>query len=232
MSTDSEGYFGSQEPNAATSEYNAQQFLILSVLAGRNHCALVQITAVTNAGELAKVGFVDVQPMVNQLDGQGNATPHGVINGIPYLRMQGGANAIILDPQVGDIGIAVFADRDIQSVKASAAIANPGSMAQGSWSDGLYIGGVLNGVPSQYVQFNAAGIKIFSPTAIHLEAPAIELVAATSITATTPLFQISGNVTIGGTATAAVDVIGGGKSLKSHVHTGVASGASNTGPPA
>lgn len=232
MSTDSEGYFGSQEPNAATSEYNAQQFLILSVLAGRNHCALVQIMAVTNAGELAKVGFVDVQPMVNQLDGQGNAVPHGVINNLPYFRMQGGTDAIIMDPKVGDIGIAVFADRDISSVKASAAVANPGSMAQGAWSDGLYIGGVLNGVPAQYVQFNAAGIKIFSPTKIHLEAPVIEMVATTSITATTPLFHISGNVTIGGTATAVVDVVGGGKSLKTHIHTGVASGASTSGPPA
>jgi phage baseplate assembly protein V len=34
------------------------------------------------------------------------------------------------------------------------------------------------------------------------------------------------------TLTANVDVIGGGKSLKSHVHTGVESGSSDTGPPA
>lgn len=232
MSADSEGHFGTQEVNAGTSEFNAQQFLILSILAGRNHCALVQIKAVTSSGALAVAGTVDVQPMVNQLDGQGNATPHGVINALPYFRMQGGADAFIMDPKVGDIGIAVFADRDTSSVKASGAVANPGSMAQGAWSDGFYFGGLLNGVPTQYVQFSAAGISIVSPTKIHLEAPVIEMVAGTSITATTPLFHVSGDVTIGGTATAAVDVIGGGKSLKTHIHTGVQSGNSTSGPPA
>jgi phage baseplate assembly protein V len=42
---------------------------------------------------------------------------------------------------------------------------------------------------------------------------------------------INGNVEISGTATATEDVIGGGKSLKNHVHTGVQAGGANSGPP-
>ena len=44
------------------------------------------------------------QPLVNMLDGAGDATEHGTIFGLHYTRLQGGANAIILDPQVDDIG--------------------------------------------------------------------------------------------------------------------------------
>jgi phage gp45-like len=42
---------------------------------------------------------------------------------------------------------------------------------------------------------------------------------------------IAGNVTVNGTLTATTDVIGGGKSLKSHIHGGVQPGGGNTGAP-
>jgi hypothetical protein len=38
---------------------------------------------------------------------------------VPYFRVQGGADAIIIDPKVGDLGIAVFCSRDITGVKRS-----------------------------------------------------------------------------------------------------------------
>lgn len=41
----------------------------------------------------------------------------------------------------------------------------------------------------------------------------------------------TGNATTPGTITATVDVVGGGKSLKSHVHSGVTAGGGNTGQP-
>ena len=41
----------------------------------------------------------------------------------------------------------------------------------------------------------------------------------------------TGDITLTGTLTGATDVIGGGKSLKTHVHTGVSTGSSNTGTP-
>jgi len=56
--------------------------------------------------------IVSVQPLVNQVDGQGNPTQHGIINGVPVFRLQGGANAIIADPVAGDIGLLATASRD------------------------------------------------------------------------------------------------------------------------
>jgi phage baseplate assembly protein V len=52
-----------------------------------------------------------------------------------------------------------------------------------------------------------------------------------TITSAATTWTHTGNINMTGTITATVDVIGGGKSLKNHVHSGVQSGASNTGAP-
>jgi phage gp45-like len=117
----------------------------------------------------------------------------------------------------------------------------------------MYLGGMLNGTPTQYVQFSAAGIKLHSPTAVVLEAPAIqltgqtvEIAASASATVTTPTFTVNGatvlNGTIsqtgGGTANfsgsmeVTGDVTAQGTSVHNHVHGGVQPGGGNSGAPA
>lgn len=59
----------------------------------------------------------------------------------------------------------------------------------------------------------------------------IELLATTKATIQAPLIVLDGNVTVTGTLTATEDVIGGGKSLKNHVHSGVTTGSGNTAKP-
>jgi hypothetical protein len=181
------GYTGQQQADALQGDYNATRSIAIALLSQIFTCTEVKIVSCTNAGGLSPVGFVDVQPMVNQLDGAGKPTPHGILHGLPYFRLQGGTNAVIIDPQVGDVGIVVFADRDISSVNNTKAQANPGSGRRFDMADGLYIGGVLNGTPVQYVQLNASGITVHSPTKITLSAPIIELDASTSITHNTPI---------------------------------------------
>lgn len=176
-----DGYIGARDDESDTSGFNAHAFLIKQMIGQISTATLVQVKAVTNAGALAAVGFVDVHPLVNQIDGLGNSVPHGVIYHVPYFRIQGGGNAIILDPQVGDIGIAIFAGQDISSVKASKARSNPGSRRRFNMADALYIGGVLNGVPTQFVRFSASGIELVSPTEIDISAPVVRVHAATSL---------------------------------------------------
>lgn len=171
MSPGSTGFQGLQFSENTASQFNAIAFLVQSMLAGIATAALVQVKGVTNNGGVSPSGFVDIQPMVNQVDGDGNAVPHGTIYHCPYFRLQGGANAVILDPQVGDVGIAVFASRDISSATAARAVANPGSARTFDYADGLYIGGVLNGAPTQYVQFSEDGITVSSPAAVTINAP-------------------------------------------------------------
>jgi hypothetical protein len=200
------GYQGTKSQNDSQGSYNATLFAIKQALSRINTCTLVKVVAVTNAGGLSPVGFVDVQPLVNQVDGANNSMPHQVLHQLPYFRLQGGSNAVILDPQVGDVGIAVFADHDISSIAKTKKQGNPGSWRRFSMADGLYIGGVLNGTPVQYVQFTAAGINVVSPTKVTITAPETDIIG---------LLKNNG-VNVGST----------------HTHGGVSPGGSNTGGPA
>lgn len=246
-----DGYYGTQLATSRTSEYNAIDFVVRSILSGRAHVALVQVIAVTPGEGVKSLGTVDVQPMVNQLDADGAPLAHGVINGIPWLTLQAGPNAVLLRPEVGDRGLCVFADRDISSVKSTREISNPGSYRQADMADGLYIGGFLNDDPTQWIKMDADGIVIHSPTLIKLEAPEIRLEAennvaivapevtidaSTSTTITTGSFVVNGNSQFNGTIDAsgnitAPDGVFSGKSFNSHKHGGVQTGGGQTGTP-
>lgn len=243
---------GQQRPQSTWGEFNNIAFLVQQALGKMQTATLVRVESCTNAGGVSPVGFVDVTPLVNQIDAQGNPTPHVTIHNVPYFRLQGGANGVIIDPVAGDIGVCVFASRDISKVKSTKKQANPGSFRQYSFSDGMYLGGMLNGTPTQYVQFSAAGIKIHSPTTVVLEAPDVQILAQTveinasaSATVTTPTFTVNGATVLNGTVsqsgggaatfsgsmTVDGDVTAQGTSVHNHVHGGVQPGGGNTGAP-
>ena len=224
---------GQVRPTTDGGDFNQISFVIHQALSKMQTCTLVKIISCTNAGGVSPVGTVDVQPMVNQIDGFGNAVEHSTIFNIPYFRAQGGANAIIMDPQAGDIGICVFSSRDISKIKSTKSTSNPDSYRQFSYSDGLYIGGVLNGAPTQYVQFNTDLIAIHSTGTINmtaqeidLTAPVIKLNASTSVAIDSPTITLHGAVqqtggadcTFSAKITATGDVIGQGTSLHTHTH--------------
>lgn len=184
MSND--GYAGLADPQSAVGDFNRQSFLIASMIGRMATVALVKVVDV-NAG----AGTVNVQPMVAQIDGAGNGTPHGIIANLPYFRLQGGVSAVKLTPVVGDIGAALFCSRDISKVKATKAPALPGSRRAYDWADGLYIGGWLNGVPTELVEFLNPGIKLTSTTQVIIDAPAAS---------TTGDFSVGGNLSVSGDA--------------------------------
>jgi hypothetical protein len=205
-----------QTPPNVASDYALTAFIVNQLMSGMATATIVKVVKCTNEGGVAASGFVDVQPLVNMMTGDRTAVPHGVLYSLPYSRLQGGANAVILDPQPGDLGIAVFASRDISAVKKTKGQANPGSSRQYNLADGMYVGGLLNGSPTQYVQFSAEGVTVVSPTAIKLQAPTITL---------------DGDVVGTAGAVFSDDVVADGISVATHTHGGVTSGGSNTAPP-
>ena len=206
-----QGYKGQKKPTSATSKFNEVHFLVSQILAECNTTTLVKIVGCTNSGGLYPVGFVDVQPLVNLVDGYGNAKEHGVVYHCLYLRVQGGANAIIIDPEPGDIGMCSFADRDISSVKKNKRASNPGSGRKFDFSDGIYLGGMLNGVPSQYVRFHSGEVDVVSPGAVNITAPSIVLTGNTQVIGT----LTNNTVNIGST----------------HAHSNIEPGSGNSGGP-
>ena len=167
----------------------------------------VRVVAVTNSGGASPTGFVDVVPMVTQTDATGVAVPHTTIFNLPYCRVQGGANAVIIDPQVGDIGVAVFSSRDISKVKYTGKENPPGSDRRYSFSDGMYLFGIITTAPTQYIQFVEGGMVIHTPGTLSIQADG-------GVSITSPTLTHNGK-NIGAT----------------HAHSGVSVGASNTGGP-
>lgn len=220
------GYKGAQNPNSGSSEFNTLSFLIRQVLGQANHATLVRVVAVS-AGAVGPVGFCDVTPLVQQIDGFGNIVASNTIHNVPYFRYQGGTSAVILDPKPDDIGIAIFADRDISSVKVARGAATPGSMRRNDMADALYVGGVLNGTPTQYVHFADDGIHTVTPGNFTVQAGGVFQVNATDIalTATDGSAQLTGNFNVNGEVTA------NGIPLSTHRHTGVQTGGGTSGGP-
>lgn len=219
-----EGYRGTFDLNSDTSSRNSIDFIVRMILSGVATATVVRVEAVTNAGGVTPAGTVDVTPLVSLIDGRGDGVPHGVVYGLPYSRLQGGANAVIMDPQVGDLGIVVFASRDISKVKATKAAALPGSRRQFSMADGMYVGGILNGTPTQYVRFVPGGVEVVSPLKVTVTAPDIEL--AGDVVVTGDLTLPTGSVTV-----TAGDVTAGTIPLKTHRHTGVTTGGGTSAGP-
>jgi len=191
-----QGYAGQQRLSDSLGDFNPVRAIVMALMSQMFTATEARVVACTNSGGLSPVGFVDVQPLVNQLNGEGKATPHNILHNLPYFRLQGGKNAVIIDPEVGDIGIVVFADRDISGVNNSKDQANPGSGRRFDMADGMFIGGVLNGTPEQYVQFNGGGIHVHSPTKIKLTAPDIEITADNSIKSTATTVQTTASASI------------------------------------
>jgi uncharacterized spore protein YtfJ len=164
MGNDSFGY-GQADPNDAGSDFKAIAFVVSQMTAKMSTSKLVQVQAV-HGGGINPAGTVDVLPLVQQIDGNGYGLPHGTVYGLPWSRVQGGANAVICDPQVGDVGYVVAADRDISVVKAqspgftSATGFVPASRRRFNISDGIYAGGCLNVTPTQYLIFTATGVRL------------------------------------------------------------------------
>jgi hypothetical protein len=200
-----------QPIESLSSEYIAQVYLIKSLIARMATATLVQVVGVTNAGTTDAVGFVDLQPLVAQVDPDMNPTPHAIIRNNPYFRLQGGTNAIIIDPQVGDVGVALFASRDISAVNSTlaggkAAVGqkpiSPGSFRKYDMADALYLGGVLNGVPTQFIQFAAGGVTITSPHPVTINGTDVNVNASVTCNVTS-----TGKTTV---TASEIDLVGGG----------------------
>lgn len=153
-----QGYPGQQSPTDDNSLFTQIAFAVKQAFNLRSIATLVQVKSVTTTGLVAPTGTVSLQPLVNMVDGEGNTQAHGVLNNIPYFRLVGaGGAAVIMDPKVGDIGLAVFADRDISSVKKNKAASTPASRRRNDMADGLYIGGFLSQAPTTYIRFTNDG---------------------------------------------------------------------------
>ena len=119
------------------------------------------------------VGVVDIQLMIEQTNGQKKGNETAIICNVPYVRIQGGTNAVIIDPEINDLGVAIFASRDITNFKEARRQTPPATWRKFSISDAIYIGGIRNQKPVQYIHFRNDGIEIYSPKRVHITTPTV-----------------------------------------------------------
>ena len=202
---------GQKKPNTAGSEYNALQFMIQQAMSQVSTAIPVQVQAVNGL-------FVDVLPLVSSVDGYGQAIDPTTLFHLPVFRYHAGVGAVILDPVVGDKGLAVFAQADASNVTDGTSVPQqPASFRKHSMSDGFFIGGFHNAAPTVYIEIKQSGEVV--------------IVAPSKLTVTSPTATFSGNVTMAGNLSVTGDANIGGISFAGHVHGGVQSGGDTTSTP-
>ena len=184
----------------------AQDMYIINNLIANIHTMMpVKILSVTvPADELAPIGRCEVLPLVQQIDGSNKVYPMGKIINVPYLRVQGGANAIVIDPQVGDVGLCGFCERDISIVKRTGELSAPDTRRKYDINSAVYMFTMMSGTPTQYIHFKSSGIDI----------------------------KTTGDLNINGLIIKADGTLitKDGDTVDKHNHGGVQSGGSNTSP--
>lgn len=238
---------GTKKITTANTMTNATSFLIeMMIRKTVNTAEVVLVVGVDSGGPESMTGYVDVKPLVCQTDANNNTLPPATFYHLPYSRIQGGIAALVMDPQPGDIGLAVFTKRDSSGVKqASTEPVPPASFRTYDLADGFYIGGFLNKAPEVWLELNQDKEAV-------LHAPVQVTVETNNCIIDSPSTSFTGNVFIAGNVSWAGAGQGvGGKpaqfkdglqntggtiksnniTLDSHVHSGVSSGPSTTGGP-
>jgi hypothetical protein len=182
---------------ARNSQFNALSFMMRQAIREQvNTCVICKVVGVSG-------GYVDVLPLVSQISGKGEAVPPATLFHLPFMRYHAGSAAVILNPVVGDLGLAVFSTKDNSGVKqGTAEPVPPASFRGNTMANGFYIGGFLNAEPTTFIELGQNG----------------------QITITAP-----GGVAINGDVTVTGDVTAGSVSLKNHTHTDSVGGV--TSPP-
>lgn len=157
------------------SEVGRLALMIRTALSGVRTAIPVKVIACSNAGGVAPIGTVDVQPLVSAVDADGRVWDHDTVYAAPYQRMQAGVMAVIMDPQPGDIGLAVACDRDISAVKNASGSAAPASNRRHDLSDLVYLKTIIGAAPTQYIRFDPAGnIQIVTPGEVDIQSAALK----------------------------------------------------------
>jgi len=214
MSNSNEFGYSQQTPTDANTDLTAVAFIVRRKIAELDIMKLVEVKAVHGGGVGNPPPTVDVQLLVNQLDGGGNTVQQEVVYGLPCWRFQAGSTAIVLDPVVGDIGYVVCSDRDISTVISSKAQGNPGSYRQCSVNDGVYVGALVGAAPTCFVFFSSDGhVKVQDTTGNVVQTSS----SGISITPVGGPVVVNGDVHVTG---AVIAGYGGGDQvgLQTHVH--------------
>jgi len=158
------------------------------------------------------------------------------------IQFPSGGNCTITFPiNLGDECLIVFSSRCIDAWWQSSGVQPQAELRLHDLSDGFVLLG-FRSVPRVLQNISVTAIQIRSDDGnafieLNPTTHAVTMTVPGNVNITAPTTTITGDVHITGdvqvdkTLTATTDVIGGGKHLKTHLHSGVTTGGGNTGMP-
>jgi hypothetical protein len=162
-----------------------------------------------------------LQPLrVDQQDGTQEWKQATKFSKCPVVFLQGGGFTIFAPPQAGDEALAVFCHRSIDDWWYYGGTQQRSSLRRFSKDDAILICGVFSRPNVPLTPIDPAALEIRS------DSGTVKLrLDTTGVTITAPIVTVNGNLAVTGT------VSSGTVSLQTHVHSGVQTGGSDTGPP-
>lgn len=181
------------QSNNQGSDANALAFSFERLLAGKHFIKQALVLAVR--GEAPDLR-ADVLPLVTSVDADGKQIDGVPIYNIQVWRLQRGNSAIIMDPVPGDIGLIAVCDTDTSVSRQARKESVPGSKRNHSLSDAIYLGGVLNQAPTQFIEFADNVLRIITPNPLKVECANAEVTATESATLNTKKATINASEAI------------------------------------
>ena len=181
-----------------TNDAESLNYIFKQMMSGYFFTEIVEVKAIK--GEAPNL-TVDVLPLVTRLDQNNQMIQNSVIYSIPVFRLQRGSSAIIMNPVVGDIGLMLVCDRDNSVARANRKESVPGSRRSHSKSDGVYIGGIINMQPTQFIEFADGAINITTPNPVNINCSTATITAPGGVTVDSPLAHFTGSITADGNIT-------------------------------
>ena len=216
--------------SAQTSDPESLAYIFKKLLSGAFFIELVEVLEVS--GEAPNL-VVDVLPLVTRTDPSGDMIDNSPIYNAPVWRLQRGNSAVIMDPVAGDIGLIAICDRDNSIARANRKQSVPGSKRTHSKSDAIYLGGVLNMQPTQFIEFADGAINITTPNLVNITCSKANVVAPDGMEVTTSLLKVNGPIQAtgditdnSGTQSASLKTLRDKYDTHEHQVTGVQTGSS------
>ena len=192
--------------NSGASEFNALSFMIEQAIKGMVNTAIpVRVDSCTKPGPNGAAGYVSATPLVQQRGADGNSLMPVSLPQLPFFRLCGGTAAVVLDPQPGDVGLAVFSQQDASNLQAgSSEPVQAGSFRCFDMSDGIYVGGILGKTPTVYVELEQdKGVTVKTPSneiTVDKDGGNVTVKAQTKITLEAPTIELKGSLQMGNSA--------------------------------
>lgn len=226
--------------STTNSDFNALSYMIETLI--NQLVFTADVVKVLNVAD----GYVDVLPLVTQVDAFGNAVQPTPLYHLPYRRVQGGRAALIIDPVVGDIGLAVFAKRDSSNVTVGQTDPiKPASFRTFNQADGFYLGGFLNQTPEVFLELTQDSKAVLTaPLSVTVNTATADINADTACNINAPVTNINGKLNVsggisggagatmsGGITNTGGNITSNGITLETHKHGGVLPGGADTEGP-